>query len=86
MKIKFDHQDAGENRGLLPLGVLDPATRRRRSTSAGSRHAARQALGYDRVVTEETKRDPYIVLALAAQATGGSPRTAVAIAFRAARR
>ena len=71
---------------LLPLGKLDPGLR------AGDQpfdiatvcDQARQveALGYDRLVVEETKDDPFQVLALAAQATAGlGLATSVAIAF-----
>src|SRR5262249_1183221 len=57
----------------LPLGHLDPGLR----TAAGALDLARvgeearlaEALGYDGIVTEETKDDPFVVLALAAQAT-----------------
>ena len=71
---------------LLPLGKLDPGLR----ASAASLDIARvgedarlaENLGYDGVITEETKEDPYIVMALAAQATSRvSLATAVAVAF-----
>jgi probable F420-dependent oxidoreductase len=71
---------------LLPLGKLDPGLR----ASAAPLDIARvgddarlaEELGYDGVITEETKEDPYIVMALAAQATGRvSLATAVAVAF-----
>lgn len=71
---------------LLPLGRLDPglraaaAVRDIRGVADDARRA--EALGYDGVLTEETKDDPYIVMALAAQATTRvSLATAVAIAF-----
>src|SRR5712692_11901862 len=71
---------------LLPLGKLDPGLRAAPApldigaVAADARHA--EALGYDGVVTEETKHDPYIVMALAAQATSRvGLATAVAIAF-----
>jgi probable F420-dependent oxidoreductase len=71
---------------LLPLGMLDPGLRAASgpldigSVAADARRA--EALGYDGVVTEETKHDPYIVMALAAEATGRvGLATAVAIAF-----
>ena len=58
---------------LLPLGKVDPGlrARRRRSTSAPSPTLAgcSRTLGYDGLVVEETKDDPFVVLALAAQAT-----------------
>jgi probable F420-dependent oxidoreductase len=70
---------------LLPLGGLDPGLRATAPVDIGSVAAdARraEALGYDGVVTEETKHDPYIVMALAAEATRGiGLATAVAIAF-----
>ena len=71
---------------LLPLGKLDPGLRaagapldiRRVAEEA----ALAEALGYDGLVTEETKDDPYIVMALAAQATQRLElATSVAIAF-----
>src|SRR6266851_5507050 len=62
---------------LLPLGKLDPGLR---AAAADARHA--EALGYDGVLAAETKDDPYIVMALAAQATERvGLATAVAIAF-----
>jgi probable F420-dependent oxidoreductase len=69
----------------LPLGNLDPGLR----AAAGGLDLARigeearlaEALGYDGIVTEETKDDPFIVLALAAQATTIGLATGVAIAF-----
>ena len=70
---------------LLPLGRLDPGVR-----VAAPLDVARVAedarlaeeLGYDGVLTEETKEDPFIVLALAAQATRRVRlATAVAVAF-----
>lgn len=71
---------------LLPLGRLDPGLRTApaaldvRAVADDARRA--EALGYDGVLTEETRDDPYIVMALAAQATSRvSLATAVAIAF-----
>ena len=71
---------------LLPLGALDPGLRAAAvpvdlaRLGEGSRLA--EALGYDGVVTEETKDDPFIVMALAAQATSRvGLATAVAVAF-----
>jgi probable F420-dependent oxidoreductase len=71
---------------LLPLGKLDPGLRAApasRELSAIPEEARRaEALGYDGIITEETKDDPYIVMGLAAQATARvSLATAVAIAF-----
>ena len=70
----------------LPLGNLDPGLR----TASGGLDLARvgeearlaEALGYDGIVTEETKDDPFIILALAAQTTERiGLATGVAIAF-----
>lgn len=70
----------------LPLGNLDPGLR----ASAGGLDLARvgeearlaEALGYNGIVSEETKDDPFVVLALAAQATQRiGLATGVAIAF-----
>jgi len=70
----------------LPLGNLDPGLR----AASGGLDLARvseearlaEALGYDGIVTEETKDDPFIVLALAAQTTTRiGLATGVAIAF-----
>ena len=58
---------------LLPLGKLDPGVRASdtpmdiRSVTTGAREV--EALGFDGIVVEETKEDPYVVLALAAEAT-----------------
>jgi probable F420-dependent oxidoreductase len=71
---------------LLPLGKLDPGVRAATVPLDIARVAedARLAeeLGYDGIVTEETKDDPFIILALAAQATSHvSLATGVAVAF-----
>ncbi|HEX3952714.1 MAG TPA: TIGR03617 family F420-dependent LLM class oxidoreductase [Stellaceae bacterium] len=71
---------------LLPLGMLDPGVRAVAAAGAIGAVAAdarrAERLGYDGVVTEETKDDPYIVMALAAQATERvGLATAVAVAF-----
>lgn len=71
---------------LLPLGKLDPGLRAAEAPLDVRRVAedARlvEELGYDGLVVEETKDDPYVVLALAAQATTRiSLTTAVAMAF-----
>ena len=70
----------------LPLGKLDPGCAPPppsldiRAVADDARRA--EALGYDGIITEETKDDPYIVMALAAQATSRvSLATAVALAF-----
>ena len=71
---------------LLPQGRLDPGLRAAAApldiaTVATDARCA-EALGYDGVVTEETKHDPFIVMALAAAATERvGLATAVAIAF-----
>jgi len=71
---------------LLPLGKLDPGLRASAApldiASVGEDARLAEELGYDGVITEETKEDPYIVMALAAQATSRvSLATAVAVAF-----
>src|SRR3954471_18950168 len=71
---------------LLPLGKLDPGLRasaaRLDIARVGEDARLAEDLGYDGLLTEETKDDPYIVMALAAQATSRvSLATAVAIAF-----
>jgi probable F420-dependent oxidoreductase len=70
----------------LPLGKIDPGLRAPPTPldiAAVAREAAiAEALGFDGIVTEETKDDPFIVLALAAQATRRiGLATGVAIAF-----
>jgi len=71
---------------LLPLGKVDPGLRTP-ETPLDLLSVARDAellesIGYDGLVIEETKDDPFIVLALAAQATRRlNLATAVAIAF-----
>ena len=71
---------------LLPLGKLDPGLRAAPAgldvAAVAADSARAEALGYDGIITEETKTDPFIVMALAAQATRRvSLATAVAIAF-----
>lgn len=71
---------------LLPLGKVDPGLRAAETPLAIDRvgEDARlvEDLGYDGLVVEETKQDPYVVLALAAQATKRLRlSTAVAMAF-----
>src|SRR5438067_13213735 len=71
---------------LLPLGKLDPGLRAAAARLDIARVAedARLAeeLGYDGIITEETKEDPFIVLGLAAQATSRvTLATGVAVAF-----
>lgn len=71
---------------LLPLGKVDPGLRSA-ETPLDIAAVARDAklledIGYDGLVVEETKDDPFIVMALAAQATTLlGLGTAVAIAF-----
>jgi alkanesulfonate monooxygenase SsuD/methylene tetrahydromethanopterin reductase-like flavin-dependent oxidoreductase (luciferase family) len=71
---------------LLPLGKLDPGLRAT-ETPLDIRRVAEDArlvedLGYDGLAVEETKDDPYAVMALAAQATTRLRlTTAVAMAF-----
>ena len=71
---------------LLPLGKVDPGLREAGTPFDIHRVAedARlvESLGYDRLMFEETKHDPYIIMALAAQATTTlGVGTAVVIAF-----
>ena len=71
--------------GMLPLGRLDPGVRAAAPLDiARVAEDARRAeeLGYDGVLTEETKDDPFIIMGLAAQATSRVQlATAVAVAF-----
>ncbi|MFN3231010.1 MAG: TIGR03617 family F420-dependent LLM class oxidoreductase [Alphaproteobacteria bacterium] len=71
---------------LLPLGKVDPGLRTAETpfdiASVPHDAALVEALGYDGLMVEETKDDPFAVMALAAQATHRlSLGTAVAIAF-----
>lgn len=71
---------------LLPLGKTDPGLRTADTPLALERVEADAALveslGYDGLMVEDTKHDPYIVMALAARATRRVRLgTAVAIAF-----
>jgi probable F420-dependent oxidoreductase len=71
---------------LLPLGKVDPGLRAPQTpleiTSVPADDALLQRLGYSGMVVEETKDDPFTVLALAAQATTSLHlSTAVAVAF-----
>jgi probable F420-dependent oxidoreductase len=70
----------------LPLGSLDPGLRAAPGgldlARVGEEARLAEVLGYDGIVTEETKDDPFIILALAAQATERiGLATGVAIAF-----
>ena len=71
---------------LLPLGKVDPGLRAPEveldlgAVAADARLL--EEIGYDGVVIEETKQDPYVVMALAAQATTRlNIGTAIAMAF-----
>jgi probable F420-dependent oxidoreductase len=71
---------------LLPLGKVDPGLREPGTPfdihSVVAQAAKVEALGYDNLMFEETKDDPYVVMALAAQATKRiGIGSAVAIAF-----
>lgn len=71
---------------LLPLGKLDPGLRQPEKVldlaSVASDAKIVESLGYDALMVEETKVDPFMVMALAAQATSTlGLGTAVAIAF-----
>ena len=70
----------------LPLGNLDPGLRAASGVldiaRVGEEARLAEALGYDGIVSEETKDDPFIALTLAAQATTKiALATGVAIAF-----
>lgn len=71
---------------LLPLGKVDPGLRAPEVPfdlhSIGSDARLLEEIGYDGLVVEETKDDPFVVMALAAQATRTLKLgTSVAIAF-----
>ncbi|MEI7873637.1 MAG: TIGR03617 family F420-dependent LLM class oxidoreductase [Alphaproteobacteria bacterium] len=71
---------------LLPLGKVDPGLRAPEVPfdldSIGENARLLEEIGYDGLVVEETKDDPFIVMALAAQATRTLKLgTSVAIAF-----
>jgi probable F420-dependent oxidoreductase len=71
---------------LLPLGKVDPGLRAVETPLDISRVGADarliEEMGYDGFVTEETKDDPYVIMALAAQATTRLRlATGVAMAF-----
>ncbi|MFT4560488.1 MAG: putative F420-dependent oxidoreductase [Gammaproteobacteria bacterium] len=71
---------------LLPLGKVDPGLRQPTASidiaSVYDDAKIVERLGYDSLMVEETKVDPYVVMALAAQATNRlQVGTAVAIAF-----
>jgi probable F420-dependent oxidoreductase len=71
---------------LLPLGKVDPGLRAPEIlldlASIGGDARLLEEIGYDGMVVEETKDDPFIIMALAAQATSRLKlATSVAIAF-----
>ena len=71
---------------LLPLGKVDPGLRAPDTpldiTTIGEQAKVVESLGYDGLMTEETKDDPFVVMALAAHATTTlNIGTAVTIAF-----
>lgn len=71
---------------LLPLGKVDPGLRQPEKAldlaTVASDARIVESLGYDALMVEETKVDPFVVMALAAQATTTlGLGTAVAIAF-----
>ena len=71
---------------LLPLGKVDPGLRAPDTPldikKIGEQAKLVESLGYDALMTEETKDDPFVIMALAAQATTTlKVGTAVTIAF-----
>jgi len=71
---------------LLPLGKVDPGLRAPEVpldlASIGRDARLLEEIGYERLVVEETKDDPFVLMALAAQATQRLRiGTSVAIAF-----
>jgi probable F420-dependent oxidoreductase len=71
---------------LLPLGKVDPGLRAAEQPldidAVGADAQLVESLGYDRLVVEETKDDPFIIMALAAASTSKvGLGTSVAIAF-----
>lgn len=71
---------------LLPLGKVDPGLRAPSTPldigTVGEQARLVESLGYDGLMTEETKDDPFVVMAFAAQATTRlQVGTAVTIAF-----
>lgn len=71
---------------LLPLGKVDPGLRAPDTPldikTVGEQAKLVESLGYDGLMTEETKDDPFVIMALAAQATTTlKVGTAVTIAF-----
>ena len=71
---------------LLPLGKVDPGLRAPEValdlSSIGRNAKLLEEIGYDGMVVEETKDDPFVIMALAAEATARLKlATSVAIAF-----
>jgi probable F420-dependent oxidoreductase len=71
---------------LLPLGKVDPGLRAPEValdlSSIGRTAKLLEEIGYDGMVVEETKDDPFVIMALAAEATARLKlATSVAIAF-----
>ncbi|MCG8694397.1 MAG: LLM class flavin-dependent oxidoreductase, partial [Minwuiales bacterium] len=71
---------------LLPLGKTDPGLRATETpldvTTVAEDARLVEEIGYDSLVVEETKDDPYVVMALAGGATTRlGIGTAVAMAF-----
>lgn len=71
---------------LLPLGKVDPGLRAPEIpldlATVGENARLLEEVGYDGIVVEETKDDPFVIMALAAQATTRLKlATSVAIAF-----
>ena len=71
---------------LLPLGKVDPGLRAPETPldigAVGADARLVESMGYDGLMVEETKDDPFVIMALAAQATSTLKLgTAVAIAF-----
>jgi probable F420-dependent oxidoreductase len=71
---------------LLPLGKVDPGLRAPETPmdlhAIGADARLLEEIGYDGMVVEETKDDPFVIMALAAQATRALKLgTSVAIAF-----
>ena len=58
---------------LLPLGKVDPGLRASEQPlnidAIGTDASLVEALGYDRLVVEETKDDPFVLMTLAARTT-----------------
>ena len=58
---------------LLPLGKVDPGLRAPETpldlAAVGEDARLVEALGYDALMVEETKDDPFVIMALAAQTT-----------------